>query len=217
MAMRLGTENKRQVYILIALAVVIVCVSGYEIKDIFFSSAPTPARPVPAASRPSGSQAAPVSGSATAAIPATFSGPEAQKLSNADIDPALHLDKLALSEQVEYMGNGRNIFSAQSAPARIESPVAGARPGQPGQPAVKAGPVVPEKPKPPAIDLKYFGYTQSKDKSIQAFLSRGDDIFIARSGEIVEHRYKVGAILPGSVQVTDLSYNNTQLLYYQPN
>jgi hypothetical protein len=217
MAMRLGTENKRQVYILIALAVVIVCVSGYEIKDIFFSSAPTPARPVPAASRPSGSQAAPVSGSATAAIPTTFSGPEAQKISNADIDPALHLDKLALSEQVEYMGNGRNIFSAQSAPARIESPVAGARPGQPGQPAVKAGPVVPEKPKPPAIDLKYFGYTQAKDKSIQAFLSRGDDIFIARSGEIVEHRYKVGAILPGSVQVTDLSYNNTQLLYYQPN
>ena len=217
MAMRLGTENKRQVYILIALAVVIVCVSGYEIKDIFFSSAPTPARPVPAASRPSGPQAAPVSGSATAAIPTTFSGPEAQKISNADIDPALHLDKLALSEQVEYMGNGRNIFSAQSAPARIESPVAGARPGQPGQPAVKAGPVVPEKPKPPAIDLKYFGYTQAKDKSIQAFLSRGDDIFIARSGEIVEHRYKVGAILPGSVQVTDLSYNNTQLLYYQPN
>ena len=217
MAMRLGTENKRQVYILIALAVVIVCVSGYEIKDIFFSSAPTPARPVPAASRPSGSQAVPVSGSATAAIPATFSGPEAQQLSNADIDPALHLDKLALSEQVEYMGNGRNIFSAQSAPARIESPVAGARPGQPGQPAVKAGPVVPEKPKPPAIDLKYFGYTQAKDKSIQAFLSRGDDIFIARSGEIVDHRYKVNAIMPGSVQVTDLGYNNTQTLPLQSN
>jgi hypothetical protein len=214
MAMHLGTENKRQVYILIALAGVIVCVSGYEIKDIFFSSAPTPARPVPAASQSSGPQAAPASGHATAAIPATSSGPEAQKLSNADIDPALHLYKLALSEQVEYMGTGRNIFSAQSAPARIETPVAGARPGQP---AVKAGPVVPEKPKPPAIDLKYFGYTQAKDKSLQAFLSRGDDIFIARSGEVVEHRYKVGAILPGSVQVTDLSYNNTELVYFKPN
>jgi hypothetical protein len=217
MAMHLGTENKRQVYILIALAVVIVCVSGYEIKDIFFSSAPTPARPVPAASQPSGPQAAPASDRATAAIPGTSSGPEAQKISNADIDPALHLAKLALSEQVEYMGTGRNIFSSQSAPARIETPVAGARPGQPGQPAVKAGPVAPEKPKPPAIDLKYFGYTQAKDKSLQAFLSRGDDIFIARSGEVVEHRYKVGAILPGSVQVTDLSYNNTELVYFKPN
>jgi hypothetical protein len=217
MAIRLGTENKRQVYILIALAVVIVCVSGYEIKDIFFSSAPTPARTLPATSRPSGPQAAPASGSVTAINLATSSGPEAQKISNADIDPALHLDKLALSEQVEYMGTGRNIFSAQSAPARIETPVAGARPGQPGQPAVKAGPMVPEKPKPPAIELKYFGYTQAKDKSLQAFLSRGDDIFIARSGEVVEHRYKVGAILPGSVQVTDLSYNNTELVYFKPN
>ena len=214
MALLLGTENKRQVYILIALAVVIVCVGGYQIRDSFFASAPAPARPVPAVSRLSGAQAEPASGRATLANPATSSGPEAQKLSNADIDPALHLDKLALSEQVEYRGTGRNIFSAQSAPPRIEIPVAGARPGQL---AVIAAPIVPEKPKPPAIDLKYFGYTQAKDKSMQAFLSRGDDIFIARSGEIVDHRYKVGAIMPGSVQVTDLGYNNTQLLFFQPN
>jgi hypothetical protein len=214
MALPLGTENKRQVYLLIALAAVIVCVGGYEIKDNFFDSAPAPARPVPAVSRPAGPQNAPASGRASTANPAASSGPEAQKFSNADIDPALHLDKLALSEKVEYMGTGRNIFSAQSAPARIETPVAGARPGSP---AVNAAPPVPEKRKPPAIDLKYFGYTQAKDKSIQAFLSRGDDIFIARSGEIVDHRYKVGAIMPGSVQITDLGYNNTELVYFKPN
>jgi|CZKF01.1.fsa_nt_gi hypothetical protein len=214
MAMPLGKENKRQVYILAALGVVIVCVGGYEIKDSIFGSAPASARPVPAVSRPSGAQAAPASGRATAANPSASNGPEAQKLSNAGIDPTLHLDKLALIEQVEYMGTGRNIFSAQSAPPHIETPVAGARPGSP---AVNAAPAAPVKPKPPPIDLKYFGYTQARDKSLQAFFSHGDDIFIARSGEIVDHRYKVGAIMPGKVEVTDLGYNNTQTLNFQAN
>jgi hypothetical protein len=211
----LGTENKRQVRILAALGVVILCVGGYEIKDNFFSSAPAPVRPVPAAAAlPAVPQTAPVNSRAAAANPSASAGPEALKLSNAGIDPALHLDQLARSEEVEYLGTGRNIFSAESAPAKIETLVAGARPGQPG---VKAVPAVPEKPKPPAIDLKYFGYTQAKDKSLQAFFIRGEDIFIARSGEIVDHRYKVGAIMPGSVQVTDLSYNNTQTLNFQAN
>jgi hypothetical protein len=214
MAIPLGAENKRQVYILIGLAVVIVCVGGYQIKESFFRSAPAPARPVPAASRPASPQPAPADGRATAANPSASGGPEALKLSNAGIDPALHLDQLALSEEVEYRGTGRNIFSAESAPAHIETPVAGARPGQP---AVNAASVVPEKPRPPAIDLKYFGYTQAKDRSLQAFFAHGDDIFIARSGEIIDHRYKVGAIMPGKVEVTDLGYNNTQTLPFQAN
>jgi hypothetical protein len=217
MAMPLGMENKRQVYILIALLGVIVCVAGYEIKDNFFSSAPAPARTVPAVATtagPAGLEPLPSVSRATVANPSASSGPEAIKLTNADIDPALHLEKLALSEQVEYRGTGRNIFSAQSAPVHIETPLTGARPGGP---AVNAAPAVPEKPRPPAIDLKYFGYTQAKDKSLQAFFSRGDDIFIARTGEIVDHRYKVGAIMPGNVQVTDLSYNNTQVLNFQAN
>ena len=208
MALQLGTENKRQVYMLAALLVVIVLIGGYELKQYFIS--PTaPARPA-AATVPA--SAKPAAGRETAATQAASEGKEAQKLTNAGIDPALHLDRLAFTESVEYAGTGRNIFSVESAPAglaRIETPVAGARPGHP---VVKMPPPPPEKPRPPAIDLKYFGYTQARDKSLQAFFVHGEDVFIARSGEIVNHRYKVGTILPGSVQVTDLSYNNTQRL-----
>jgi hypothetical protein len=209
MAIPLGTEKKWQVYLVVALFVVIICIGGYEIKDNFFASAPASAPP---AARPAAAQPATTVSRTATATPSASSGQEAQKLSNAGIDPALHLDKLAQSEAVEYRGTGRNIFSAESAPARIETLVAGPRPGQPGMPAVNTAPIVPEKPRPPAIDLKYFGYTQARDKTLQAFFVHGEDIFVARSGEIVNHRYKVGVILPTSVQITDMGYNNTQTL-----
>jgi len=191
--MRLGSENKRQVYLLGGLLVVLFGFGGYQVYKMFGGgSSYTP--PPPAVVQYKGAP-----GSAAA-------GPDAQKLSNTGLDPTLHLERLALNESVEYSGTGRNIFSAQSAPV-IEEPVKTARNDEP-QVIVPQGP--PPPPAPPKIELKYFGYALSKDKSIKAFLVRGDDIFMARIGEIVDHRYKVGSISPGSVQITDLAYNNTQ-------
>jgi hypothetical protein len=197
MAMRLGAENKKQLYTVIVLFSFIFLFGGYEIYTMFSGpsnrvNAP-PVRPVALQTPPTA---------------AALGAPEAQKLSNAGIDPTLHLAQLEREESIEYSGTGRNIFSAESAPVKIEAPVKTAR-DEP-QVVVPQGP--PPVPKPPAIDLKYFGYTQAKDKSIKAFLVHGDDIFMAKAGEIVDHRYKVGSIAPGSIQITDLAYNNTQSL-----
>jgi hypothetical protein len=206
MAIPLGIENKRQVYMVIGLLVVILGFGGYELYDFFASPSPSnsgiTSNQAAGNTRAAGAPRPATAGGASAA--GSASGPAAQHLGNTGLDPTLHLDKLAESEDVVYAGTGRNIFSAESAPVRIPEPVAGPRPGS--QPVATA----PEPPRPPAIDLKYFGYAQAKDKSMQAFLVRGDDIFLARTGDIVNHRYKVIAILPGSVQITDLSYNNTQ-------
>lgn len=211
MALRLGTENKKQVYWAAGLFAVLAALGGYELYGSF-SGPSTPPTPIPAL-QPA------LANTAAASQPAAASaakGPDAQKLSNAGIDPTLHFDKLAQTEEVEYAGTGRNIFSADSAPVAIEKPVASARPGaSQAQVMVPQGP--PPKPKPPAIDLKYFGYTQTKDKSLQAFFTHGDDVFAAKTGEIVDHRYKVVTILPGSVQLVDLAYNNTQTIPLSPN
>jgi len=188
--MRLGTENKRQLYLVIGLFSFIFLYGGYQIYRMFGGgSSSAPSAPVVR----------------VASVPGASAGPDAQKLSNSGLDPTLHLERLLLNESVEYSGTGRNIFSAESAPV-IEAPIKSAR-DEP-QIAVPQGP--PPPPKPPAIELKYFGYAQSKDKSLKAFLVHGDDIFMAKAGEIVDHRYKIGNINPGSVQITDLAYNNTQ-------
>ncbi len=82
----------------------VVLAGAYELFGPFGGSpaANAPARPV-----------------ARARTVTTAAGPEAVKLTNAGIDPSLHLEKLAMSEDVVYAGTGRNIFSAESAPVAI--------------------------------------------------------------------------------------------------
>jgi hypothetical protein len=195
MALALGTENKRQVILVIVLFAFILGFGGWQLYHAFAgpsAPAPTPAAPATPARSAGGNASA-------------TSGAEAEKLSNADIDPTLHFDKLAQSEDVVYSGTGRHIFSADSAPV-IPVPITN------GRQTAKLPPPPVGPPQPPAIDLKYFGYSEGTDKVLKAFFAHGDDVFMARTGEIVDHRYKVGAIRPQSVEVTDLAYNHTQTL-----
>lgn len=194
--MKAGMEDRRKVMILAGLGVVIAVLMVWEISRFF--SSPT--------SRPIATNVTPQRSAST--VRTTTAAPQAQRVAmNADLDVKLRFDKLAASEDVEYAGTGRNIFSAASEPVVIPKPIAPAR-----DPAKIAPPVATGPPPPPPIDLKYFGYSQSSDKSIRAFLVRGDDVFIAHKGDIVNHRYQIGSISPGSVEITDLSYNFTQTL-----
>jgi hypothetical protein len=206
MTMRPGTESKRQVVLVVVLFSFIAIFGGKEIYDSF--SGPSTPTPPSASPQPAQRPLTQSAGHSTLASAPSASGPEAQKLGKAGPECSLHLNKLAQTEQFEYRGTGRNIFSAESAQPVIETPVKSARENL----VAAVQPAVQLPPKPPAIDLKYYGHSQDGDKSMRAFFLHGDDIFLARSGDIVIHRYKIGAILQGSAQVTDLGYNNTQTL-----
>jgi hypothetical protein len=198
MAIKVGTENKRNVIIAAVLFCLLAFLGIRQLMDT--APAPVATRPVPATPRPNPTATTSTTG-ATAAKKVNVAGP------GLGIDPSLHMDKLALSESIEYAGSGRNIFSAESAPVVIEAEAAPARPDVVETAFVPTGP-----PPPPQIDLHYFGYSANKDGKREAFLLHGEDIFEAAAGEIVNHRYKVVTVDAHSVQVTDLSYNNTQTL-----
>jgi len=208
--MKIGTEDKKKVIIAAVMFAIIVPAAIWEGYGYF--STPTPAPRPPAAVAPAPRAPVEHTNPAPAPVPNAPAAPEAQRVGGIVIDPTLHLDKLAQSEDVEYEGTGRNIFSAESAPVHIEEAQASARPNNPNV----FVPPPQEVPKAPNIDIKYFGYEEAKDKSIKAFLIHGEDIFMARPGDVVDHRYKVGMITRGSIQITDLSYNNMQTLPMSP-
>jgi len=209
MALQKGTENKKQVAIFAGLLVILLVLGIIETRSIFAPSKPVPttaAKPVAAAKPTTTTTPQPVRTS-------FHMSPEAQRLTNTGLDPTLYLEKLALTEQVLYSGAGRNIFSSESTPAPIEAPIKSARNAPKELPQPTMAPPKREAPKAPQIALKYFGYIQSHDKKeIKAYFLHGEEIYIARAGDLVENRYKVVSIQPGSAQVTDLNYNSTQNL-----
>jgi hypothetical protein len=205
MAIKLGAEDKKKVYLASALGVVMLGVAVWFVNTVVLT--PTPAAPVPAAQSTASAPAAP----AVARVGRSSGGHEAEKPASTanNLDPTLHPELMAAAESLKYTGNGRNIFSLNSAPIAIPAAEKSARNNAPAvvQPT---GPLPPAPP--PAIDLKFFGYSARKSGLRRAFLLKGDDVFIASEGDVVDHRYKVVKIAPTSVQVEDIPYANTQSL-----
>jgi hypothetical protein len=186
--MKIGAENKKQLYIMLAL----MAVALFFLLRMFMSS-DSPPRTV-SASIPSGATPADAGaqgrGRAKAAPP---------------LDPTLRTDLLKNSEGAEYKGTGRNIFEAQATPAPIAKE----------KPAVVAqhGPIgPPPPPPPPPIPLKFFGFANKPGQQKSIFLVNGDNIFIGREGDIVNRRYKILHISNSQVEIQDVLDNHTQTI-----
>lgn len=195
--MKLGTENKTKTIIaagLLLLAAVLLVRAFHGGEDSPSSSA----APAPAAT-----SLQPSAGGTTSQVRSAQAGRKTARPAMAQtLDPTLRFDLLKSSEDVTYKGSGRDIFRSQPEQAAIPKPVT---------PDVKPGPTPP--PPPPPIDLKFYGFASRKDGYKRIFLSKGEDIFVAKEGDIVDRRYKIVHIGQNSVDVEDVLTNNRQTLF----
>ena len=114
---------------------------------------------------------------------------------------------MELAENTEYAGTGRNIFQDQAEPV-IPQPIAPGITKKPKAPEQTGPPPIPP---PPPINLRYFGFANNSGSPVRkAFLSNGDDVFVAAEGDIVNRRYKILHINPTSIEIQDVLSNNTQ-------
>jgi hypothetical protein len=193
---KLGIENRKQVYALGVLAAIALLMLGRALWPSSPETAPA---------------ATPTSSSSAAARPGmrrTASG-KMVPVVEPRLDPTLDLKLLSQSEEIKYEGNGRNIFVAGSV-AKIEKPKGD---GTDADTQVAGGVrPLPSIPPPPPITLKFFGFANRPGETKKVFLSQGEDVFIAAEGDIVDRRYRVLHISPTAVDVEDVINNNRQSL-----
>jgi hypothetical protein len=190
---KLGTENRNKTIaaaVLGGLALLIVIYQFVPSSSTIASTA-TPAATGPQSSTGSSAHLAEPHGSGTSGK---------KERAPQSLDPTLRLQQLAATEQIKYEGSGRNIFVSQA--EEIPKPQGSGATDKNDKDAAIHTP--PPPPPPPPIPLKFFGFANQSGEAKKIFLSKGDDVFIAGEGEIVDRRYKVLRISPTSVEIQDL-------------
>ncbi|HXM65630.1 MAG TPA: hypothetical protein VN911_02785 [Candidatus Acidoferrum sp.] len=192
--MKLGIENRREMIVAAVLVAILLLVVVYEFMPSSSTIASTSTAPT-TGSGPVGSVAK------APRVPGRHSSAASAKKERVpqSLDPTLHLAQLASTEQIKYEGSGRNIFVSQPDPV-IPTPVASGTTGQNDPKLFQIPPVAAA----PPIPLKFFGFASKPGEPKKIFLSKGDDVFIAGEGEIVDRRYKVVRISPTSVEIQDV-------------
>ena len=195
--MKMGTENRNKVIAaaaaLIMFAVVLMAArfSGLVSLRAAVRRQPT----VVAADIPPDRQAQPSAGG-------NPRGGTAERPTQS-LDFPLSSDLLWSSEDMKSEGAEKKISAVS-----VEPPKAPAVPARPVAPRPQPASV----PAPPPLPLKYFGYGVPLGGAQRIFLMNGDDLFIAKEGDIVEGRYKVVRISPSAVEILDVLSNQQQSL-----
>jgi len=190
---RVGAENRKELYAAIVLGIAAVLGVTYWVK----SSPTTSATSGTIAVAVTTNQRPPRLAPKTAVNPDT-------------IDPSLRLDVLRAIERIEYSGKGRDIFRETVDIPKPVVPVV-TQPSGPLPPQCPGDPRCP----PPPINLKFYGFASKPGEPKRIFLQENGDIFIAGEGDVVDRRYKVVHIGVNSVEIQDLLNNNTQTIPLQ--
>jgi len=191
---KLGIENRKQMIAAAVLGVLLLLIAAYEFTTFSSTNASTATTPLANLPTPAAANNARPAGRRSA-MPA----PGKKERAPQSLDPTLHLDQLALTEQIKYEGSGRNIFVAQ-ADTEIPKPLGPGVTDKANAPIYQPPPVNSQAP----IPLKFFGFANQPGEARKIFLSKAEDVFIAGEGEIVDRRYKVVRISSTSVEIQDL-------------
>ncbi|HYL95925.1 MAG TPA: hypothetical protein VET69_08985 [Terriglobales bacterium] len=195
--MKVGAEDRKKVAI---AGVLMVAALLLVVRMLLVDSGPSASAP------PSFDQGGAASAQPVRTNPRRLSRGKKQQTATSNLDPRLRLDLLKSSEDVRYAGTGRNIFLSREEPP-IPKPVSDPRLDK-GKIAQTQTP--PPPPPPPPIELKFFGFANKPGQPRRVFLAKGQDVFIAGEGDIVDRRYKVLRIGPTSIELQDVLNNNRQ-------
>ena len=201
--MKVGAENRNKVIAAAALGVVAVGVIVFEFAGWFSGSSSSAAAPVATTSSSEFGKAPAPAGRRPTRIRSRDSQPKQQTQARS-LDPTLRLDLLKSSEATKYEGSGRNIFKVF---VEIPKPVV-----PPVKPQEVQAQTPPPPPPPPPSNLVFYGFATPQGGVKRIFLTKNEDVFIAKEGDIVDRRYKVVKISPNSVEILDVLSNNRENL-----